>query len=152
MSWSRTVCLHLLAWLPAVALAACAEPNPPSGPAFGRFRSPDFHPPRNLDAEAAASSRRLRGTAQVISVDPAAGSVVLNLNGQHVMAYWQLETTYAQVLTGTQLDPQVPPAGDYLRPQAVVHSFPAKPGDTIAFLGVQTGASIFLQGVSVLAH
>jgi hypothetical protein len=151
MSWPRTVCLPLLACVSAVFLAACAEQNPSSGSRFARFGSPDFHPPRNLDEESSATSLYLRGTAQVISVDRPTGSAVLNFSGRHVLAYWQTETVYAPVLTGTQLNSTTAPSGAYLEPQAVDRNFPAKPGDTIAFLGMHTGDSIFLQGVTVIA-
>jgi hypothetical protein len=138
--------------LTAALLAGCAEGNPSSGARFGAFRSPDLHRPVNADPSPAAPSPFLRGTAQVVSIDPTTGSAMLNYNGQQVMAYWQTETSHAQVLPGTRVDPQTPPGGKYLQPEVLVQAFPAKPGDIIAFMGMQTGASIFLQGVAVIGH
>ncbi len=152
MSRLRTVCLLGLACTLAVALTSCAEVNPPPGSGFARFGSPDFHPPRNLEDESSASGLYLRGTAQVISIDRPTGSAVLNYGGQRVLAFWQTETTYAQVLTGTQLNSTTAPSGSYLESRVVDHSFPARPGDTIAFLGMNTGDAIFLQGVAVIAQ
>ena len=137
--------------MPVFLLAACAESNAPPRSGFGSFTSPDFHPSPNLDEESSASSLYLRGTAQVLSVDRPTGSAVLNFNGRRVLAYWQTQTAYAPVLTDTQLDSTTSPSGKYLQPQVVDHVFPAKPGDTIAFLGMHTGDSIFLQGVAVIA-
>jgi hypothetical protein len=143
----HTACLCLLACMSAIFLSACSEPNTSVPASSSGFGSPDLR--RWKGAEDPGLG--IRGTARVLSVDRPTGSAVLNYNGQRVQVYWQTETVYAPVLTGTPLNSTTAPSGKYLEPQVVDHNFPAKPGDTIAFLGIQTGDAIFLQGVAVIA-
>jgi hypothetical protein len=69
-----------------------------------------------------------------------------------VEAYWQTEHNLAQPGTTVRTDVNRPPLGIYREPSVLNNSFEAKPGDTIAFKGMKTGASIFLQAISVISN
>lgn len=100
-----------------------------------------------------SGARYVRGTARVISVDSALGRVVLDYQHQQVEAYWQTEVLYAQ--GGSVVAPDSPfktPVGLYMESSIKGQEFPGKPGDTVAFMGLRTGRSIFLQAVSVVSH
>ena len=151
MSWHRTICLSVLAWLPALFLAACAQPDP-SPPSFGRMFVPDLKRPLHDDSQSSAPSPFLRGTAKIITLDQTVGYARLEIEGRQVDAYWQTEVAAAQGGFVAQNDPVQPPVGIYRESQVHVQPLHAQPGDTIAFLGMRTGNSIFLQGVSVISH
>ena len=95
----------------------------------------------------------IRGTAQVVSVDPTLGSVVLDYQHRRVEAFWQTELRHAQ--GGSVAPPDSPlkaPIGVYRESSLRAQDFPGKPGDTIEFTGMRMGGSIFLQGVTVVSH
>lgn len=117
----------LLILLPALLLVACAS----------RPQSPPATP-------------FIRGTAKVISVDPGLGHALLQIGNRQVDAYWQTEVAAAQGGSTIQPDANKPPVGIYREPQVRNPAFTAQPGDTIAFVGLQTGNSIFLSGISVV--
>jgi len=131
-------------------LSACAQPPADSG-APGSFH---YRPP-NTAAWAAADQGEhgafIRGTARVVSVDQTAGCATLEYQGNLVQAYWQIETASAQGGTVTPTDALRPAVGQYRETDVRTQEFAAKPGDTIGFVGMQTGQSIFLQGIAVLA-
>ena len=122
--------LALLPMLPAIALGACATQEQPP----------------------AAQTPFVRGTAKVVSVNAVAGHAVLDLQGRRIDAYWQTEVAAAQGGSTIQPDVNKAPVGIYHEPEVHAPTFDAQPGDTIAFLGMQTGNSIFLQGIAVISH
>jgi hypothetical protein len=93
----------------------------------------------------------VRGTARVISVDQTLGRVVLDYQNRQVEAFWQTDVNYAQGGSLAKPDnPLKPPVGVYREPTQQIQTFDAKPGETIQFMGMRTGRSIFLQGVAVV--
>jgi hypothetical protein len=151
MSRPRKVCLHVLLWCTAILMAACVEST--SSPAtFSRFGTPDLKRRVVTEADLAAPSLFFRGTAKVISIDQALGYARLEYDGRQVDAYWQKEISTAQGGIVTQADPVRPGVGVYREPEVRVQPLSAKPGDTIAFIGMRTGNSIFLQGVAVISR
>jgi hypothetical protein len=136
--------------LPLLILGACASPaDNPGAPGLGAFRSP--HSAAWPAADQGEHGPFIRGTARVVSVDQTAGGATLEYQGAVVRAYWQTEITTAQGGTVTQADAFKPPVGQYRPPDVRTQEFAAKPGDTIGFVGMRTGDSIFLQSVAVLA-
>jgi hypothetical protein len=99
-----------------------------------------------------APSPFVRGSAKVVSVNQTLGHTVLEFEGRQVDAYWQTEVSAAQGGAVAQADPIRPGVGIYREPEVRVQPLMIKPGDTIAFLGMRTGNSIFLQGVTVLGR
>jgi hypothetical protein len=151
MSWLRAICLHLPMWLLPLFLTVCAQPDA-SPAAFRGMSPPDFHPPRNADDQSPTPSPFLRGVARIVTLDQSAGYALLEFEGRQVDAYWQTEVAAAQGGIVAQNDPVRPAVGVYREPEVHVQPLHAKPGDTIAFLGMRTGNSIFLQGVAVISH
>jgi hypothetical protein len=94
------------------------------------------------------SSSFVRGTARVVSVNQTLGTAVLDFDGRQVDAYWQTESAHPQGGTVIQPDPLRPPIGQYREAQTSANSFNAKPGDTIRFLALRTGNTLFLQAIS----
>ena len=100
-----------------------------------------------------ADALYIRGTARVVSVDPTLGRVVLDYQRRRVEAYWQTEHSYAQGGSVAKSDgPLQPAVGAYREPSLKAQEFQGLPGDTIEFVGMWTGRSIFLQGVAVVSH
>jgi hypothetical protein len=102
--------------------------------------------------DATAQGMFTQGQARVVSVDADLGYAVLNIDGANVEAYWQTEHSLAQPGATYISDVNKPPVGVYREPSVVGRTFEAKPGDLIAFKGMKTGSSIFLQGISVISH
>lgn len=95
----------------------------------------------------------IRGTARVVSVDQTLGHVLLVYQNQQIDAYWQTELDYAQNGTTASSDsPFRPPVGVYKPPNTKTQEFEGKPGDTIEFIGMRTGRSLFLRSVAVVSH
>ena len=94
----------------------------------------------------------VRGTAKVVSVNPALGRTVLEIDGQQVTAFWETQTAVAQGGTVTRDDQLKPPVGHYVEPLVKEQEFAASPGDTIAFIGMRSGKEIFLRNIQVIAH
>jgi len=104
-------------------------------------------------AEKQEESPFVRGRAKVVSVDQGLGRVVLEYQNQKVEAYWQTELGYAQGGALARSDsPFKPAVGMYREPNVQAQEFDGKPGDTVDFIGMRTGRSIFLQGVAVVSH
>jgi len=93
----------------------------------------------------------LRGTALVVAVEPTLGRATLEYQGQRVQAYWQTETASPQGGSVVRMDALQSPVGQYREAQVRTQVFAAKQGDTIEFMGMRTGDSIFLQSIVVMA-
>ena len=140
----------LLIILPFLLLSACAPPDAnPGAPGLQAFHSPNSVPWPAADQ--GEHGPFIRGTARVVSVDQTTGGATLDYQGALVRAYWQTEIATAQGGIVTQAGAFKPPVGQYRPPDVRTQEFAAKPGDTIGFVGMRTGNSIFLQSVAVLA-
>lgn len=103
-------------------------------------------------ADPAAQGPFIRGTARVVSVDQKSGCATLEYEGRQVRAYWQMETASPQGGSVVRTDRVGTVVGQYREPEVRAQVFEAKPGDTIGFMGMRTGDSIFLQGIAVVAR
>jgi hypothetical protein len=145
-----TICFFALALLPALALTACTRTEQPAS--FGRMSVPDLKRPLANDDQSAPASPFVRGTAKVISLDQTLGYVRLEIDGTQVDAYWQTEVAAAQGGFVALNDSVRPPVGVYREAEVHAQSLRAKPGDIVAFMGMRTGNSIFLQGIAVISR
>ena len=121
--------MRFLIFAPLVILAACTQEAADPG-APGPF---------------------IRGTALVVSVDQTLGCATLEYQGQRVQAYWQTETASPQGGSLVRTDAIRPPVGQYREAEVRMQALEAKPGDTIGFVGMRTGDTIFLRGIAVVA-
>ena len=96
--------------------------------------------------------RFVEGRARVISVDPILGQTWLEIDGHRVNAYWQTEAVQARGGAMISNGPLRPPIGEYREPVTHATPFPARPGDLISYVALQTGDDLLLRGVSVVAH
>jgi len=133
--------------LPPLLFAACA-PTPANPGAFHYLPPNTAHWPA---ADQGGHGAFIRGSARVVSVDQTLGSATLDYQGNLVHAYWQTETMAAQGGAITPADVLKPPVGQYREADVRMQEFAAKPGDTVGFVGLRTGDTIFLQGIAVLA-
>lgn len=90
--------------------------------------------------------------ARVVEVDPLLGQVLLDMGGRQVWGYWQTEAALAAGGTVSRNGPMGTTVGDYKPATVRDVPFPARAGDTIAFIGMKTGDEILLRRVTVLSH
>ena len=99
----------------------------------------------------AGSGAFIRGQARVLSVEPTLGRALLEFDGRQVWSYWQQERVFAREQgTVVRPNPVAGPQGLYSETIIQRQEFAAQPGDTIAFVGLRTGESIFLRGISII--
>lgn len=94
----------------------------------------------------------VRGRARVVSVNPAIGLATLEIDGERVQAYWELERMQAQGGAIVRSGPLKPAVGDYREPIVHTQEFPAQAGDVILFVAMKTGRNLFLRGVQVVGR
>jgi hypothetical protein len=101
------------------------------------------------DTLSPATNIYVRGSAKVVSLEPASGHAVLEFQGRQVDAYWQTERYVAQGGAIVKNDPLKPAVGQYAEPLPRMQTIQAKPGDTITIVGLSTPSGILLRSVVV---
>jgi len=106
----------------------------------------------HADTQMVQENGMVKGIAKVVDINEDIASVTLEIDGKTVRGYWELEHSLAQGGTVVQNGPMKSPVGDYHEPIVQRQGFPAQLGDTIVFVGMRTGQSIFLRGVQVVGQ
>ena len=95
----------------------------------------------------------IEGQARVVSVDQVLGRAVLEIGGREVRAFWLTQSTTPQLRGAvSRSGPVNSPTGVYYEAAVQRQTFPAEPGDLIAFVALRTGDELFLRGVTVVAR
>ena len=128
--------------------ASCQHSGKPADDSMTMHKYTDHSHDLVFPSSKKDSGAFLRGQAKVVSVDPVLGRALLEYKGRRVYGFWEVESAQARTWP---MEVTINGADGPLQPVVSSQEFPAQPGDTIAFVGMQTGDNIYLRGVSVVA-